>query len=362
MSSRQNITTRRGFLKAAAVTAAAATVTGSGAAILSKELGLFTEGSSTPLVAVSSAEIIPASLPTSAIAPTVQTAVTSSNAGQLVSDLATATGDNARLASDLNAAREKIALLEQSLSEQASQHTATQLELDKQTKQMGVLGGLVALYEQLDQVDIGDSVADGLSQVGASISGLIDDIPSVQDGLTASRAILDNLESEVPLVEGGRIWLLVHVAQIQTLFSAVMEMLESAVDRAEPLLDMMGNWAKKVLRWLPFGFGQRTALLIDAITALISLAPDSVSGTESNVARPLELWLGKADEEDIPLVSNVVKPIRDEVLVSAENHLSKTRTLHTQYSSKVAQPLDRALAQRNRIRASIAAYREQNKI
>ena len=361
MSSKQSITTRRGFLKAAVVTAAAATVAGGGTAILSKELGL-TTGVTEPLVAVGSAETIPAILPASAIAPAVQTSVTSSNAGQLVSDLAAATGDNARLASDLNAAREKIALLEQSLSEQASQHTTTQLELDKQTKQMGVLGGLVALYEQLDQVDIGDLVADGLSQVGASISGLIDDIPSVQDGLTASRAILNNLESEIPLVEGGRIWLLAHVAQIQLLFSAVMEMLESAVDRAEPLLDMMGNWAKKVLRWLPFGFGQRTALLIDAITALVNLAPDSVSGAESNIVRPLEVWLGKADEEDIPLVSKVVRPIRDEVLVSAENHLTKTHNLHTQYTNKVAQPLDLALAQRNRIRASIAAYREQNEI
>lgn len=362
MDNQQSITTRRGFLKAAALTAAAASVAGGGTAILTKKLG-FVDKTPIAIATMDSAEIVlPITSSPQLTAPIIQKSVTSSNAGQLVSDLATVTGNNVRLESELNAAREKISLLEQSLSEQTNRHSSTQFELDEQSKQVGLLGGLIALYEQLDQADIGDSVAHGLTEVEASISGLIDDIPSVQDGLAASRGILNTLESEIPLVEGGRIWLLAHVTQIQALFSAVLQMLENAVDSAEPLLDMMSNWAQKVLRWLPFGFGQRTALLIDAITALIQLAPDSISGTESNLVRPLELWLGKADEEDIPLLSKVVQPIRDQALVSAENHLNKTHKLHTQYSSKVTQPLDLALTQRNRVRASISAYREQNAI
>ncbi len=361
----QGITTRRGFLKAAALTAAAATVAGGGAAVVGEELGLLGGASNaTPLAAINASTAVSApviSVQPSAV-PAVQRVVTSSNPTALVSDLAAATGDKTRLESELNAARERIALLESSLNEQSDARAKMQIDLDNSMSQIGVLGGLVALYEQLDEVDVTDFVQDGLSQVGATISGIVDDIPGVQEGLVAGRAALDNLENEIPLVEGGRIWLLANVARMQGLFATVLGMLAVAVDSAEPLIDMMAAWATRVLRWLPFGFGERSADLIEAMTALLDAVPDSVDGAQVNVAQPLELWLGKADEADIPLLSKVVVPMRDGILNSAENHLNKTGELRTQFSAKVQEPIALAQENRNRIRASIDAYREQNAI
>lgn len=364
MKENQNITTRRGFLKAAAMTAAAATVAGGGAAVVSEELGLLGSGGATPLAAIDTSTV--ASAPVIAVQPSavpaVQRVVTSSNPNALVADLAAATGDKTRLESELNAARERIALLESSLNEQTEARAKMQIDLDDSLGQISVLGGLVALYEQLDEVDVTDFVQDGLSQVGATISGIVDDIPSVQEGLVAGRAALDNLENEIPLVEGGRIWLLANVVRIQGLFATVMTMLAVAVDSAEPLIDMMAAWATRVLRWLPFGFGERSADLIDAMTALLDAMPETVDGATVNVAQPLELWLGKADEPDIPLMSKIVVPMRDGVLSSAENHLTKTSGLRQQYSAKLQEPIKLAQENRNRVRASIEAYREQNAI
>ena len=361
MTEEQGITTRRGFLKAAAITAATATVAGGGAAALSKELGLTGGSQATPLAVVSSPSTVNSVASTVATAPpVVQKVVTSSNANQLVTDLASATGDKVRLESELNAAREKIALLEQSLVEKETLQAATMQQLDESNQQIGVLGGLVALYEQLDEVDVSDFVAEGLSEVGATISGIIDEIPSVQEGLQAGRAALDNLEGEIPLMEGGRLWLLAQIVQMQALFAGVMNMLEAAADNAGPLLDMMANWAKKVLRWLPFGFGQTTATLIDAITLLLDATPNTVDGAQINVAQPLEMWLGKPDEPDVPLVSKVVTPLRTKVIDSAENHLARTSTLRSTYSAKVQEPIKLAQENRDRIRASITAYRQQN--
>lgn len=361
----QGITTRRGFLKAATLTAAAATVAGGGAAVITQELGIG-QSSATPLAATEGVRgAVANSLPPASAqpaAPTVQRVVSSNNANQLVADLASTTGEKVRLESELNAARERIALLEASLNDQNDERVKMQMQLDDSIAQVGVLGGLVSLYEQLDEIDVGDFVSDGLAEVGATISGIVDDIPTVQESLATGRSLLDNLESEVPLVEAGRLWLINNVVRLQGLFGVVMAMLEVAVDRAEPLIDMMAEWATRVLRWLPFGFGQRTANLIDAMTALLDALPETMDGAQVNVAQPLELWLGKADEPDVPLVSKVVKPVREQVIASAENHLSKSSSLRTQYSAKVQEPIKLAQENRARIRASIDAYREQNAI
>lgn len=362
MTDEQSITTRRGFLKAAAFTAAAATVAGGGTAMVVEELGLGAKTSTAPLAAMESTSTALSPTAAQSSAPAVERVISSSNANQLVADLASVTGEKVRLESELNAAQERIALLESSLTEAADARAKMQLSLDDNIRQVGVLGGLVALYEKLDDTDIGDFVSDGLNDVGASIAGLVDDIPTVQEGLAAGRAALDNLESEIPLVEGGRIWLLGNLARIQTLFATVMTMLEVAVDRAEPLLDMMAQWTTNVLRWLPFGFGQRTANLIDAISALLDVLPESVDGSTVNVAQPLELWLGKADEPDVPLLSKVVQPIRELVLDSAETHLSKTSELRTQFNAKLQEPVQLAREERIRIRADIEAYRQKNAI
>ena len=368
MADSNSITTRRGFLKAAAVTAAAATVAGGGGAIAINKLSgnatqpLAVVGTSGNGLAATSAETT-----TSLVAPVVQaqpvaqTAI-SSNSTQLVTDLAAATSDNSLLESELANAREKIAQLEQALSEKAAGEEQMRMQIDDGTRQIGALTGLVALYEQLDEVDVSDFISDGLNDMGAAITNLVDDIPGVQEGLTFGRNALDNLESEVPLVEGGRIWMLSHVERLQSLYLNVSTMLEGAVETVEPLLLMMSAWTQRVLRWLPFGFGQSSALLIEAVTELLDATPDSIDGAKVNVMQPLELWLGRADEEDIPLLSQVVAPMRERVLVSAETHLNKSAELPIKFNNSVKEPLRQAQEARATIRDSINAYRETNAV
>ena len=288
-----------------------------------------------------------------------QPVVAASDAGQLVTDLAATKAENARLQSELEAARQRIALLEGSVDDGSSAQNALRMELDSATARVGVLSGLVALYERLDEVDVGAFVANGFDEMGAAIGNVVDDIPTLRESLDGGRRLLGELEDQVPLVENARLWLLAQIGRIELIYGTIVVMLQVAAERSGNAIELMAEWLQKVLGWLPFGLGERTTNLINAVTALIDVMPETLRGTNDNVAQALELWLGKADESDVPLVSRVIVPLREQVLDWAEAQLSKTAELRQTYDSKITEPLRLAHENRQRIRDGIEMYRQQ---
>lgn len=309
--------------------------------------------------------VIPATQPT-ATPLSVQVAppqpIAQGDNSQLALDLAQAQMENSRLQSELTAAQQHIAQLEANLGLQEGESTTLRMELDGANTQIGVLGGLVALYEQLDNGDVGDFISNGMQEMAANIGEVVDDIPTVQETLSAGRQLLLNLESEVPLIDGARLWLLGHVTRVGIAYAMVNQMLLNIVDSASDVLGMMSEWTDKLLNWLPFGLGERTSNVIAALSDLLDVTPETTTGLVTNVADPLEMWLGSADEEATPLVDNVIAPLKGGVLGSAENHLTRTATLRQSYQSKVRDPFNVAIDNRNRIRASIDAYKVQHSL
>ena len=47
-----------------------------------------------------------------------------------------------------------------------------------------------------------------------------------------------------------------------------------------------------------------------ALTTLVGETPNTVNGVQQNVAQPLDIWLGSANEE-APLQRKLVKPMRE---------------------------------------------------
>lgn len=306
--------------------------------------------------------IIPATQPTTAPAQVVPQPIVQGDNTQLATDLAAARLENSRLQSELAAAQQRIADLESALGLKEGESADLRTELDSATGQIGVLGGLVALYQQLDSYDVGDYVSNGMQEMAADLSGIVDDIPSVQETLSTGRQLLQNLESEVPLIDGARLWLLGHVSRVSVAYSGARQMLLNVSEGTSDILGMMADWTEKLLKWLPFGLGENTANLINALAQLLDVTPETTDGLVSNVANPLEMWLGRADEAATPLVDNVIVPLKVGVLNSAENHLSRTATLRQDYQRKVRDPFTLAMDNRDRVRASIDAYKIQHSL
>ncbi|MGB1253898.1 MAG: twin-arginine translocation signal domain-containing protein [Candidatus Promineifilaceae bacterium] len=356
-----DLTTRRGFLKAATVTTAAAVATGSGAAILLKELGTV-QPVATPLVAFAEdaapvANAIQSSIPQTAITKVGTTQNAPINT-QMATDFANALSENVSLQSELGNAAQRIADLERALADSETTQTTLRNDLTGANERVGILAGAVALYEQMDEVDINGIVSRGMSQVSETISDVVDDIPSVSEGLQAGRNALLQFDSEIPLMDGARMWLLLHITRISVLFHNVESMVAIAADNTGTVVELIGEWIGKVLKWLPFNLGEKTANLVQSIADLLDATPDTANTAQQKVLQPLELWFGRADTTDVPLRDRVVAPIRDNSFAKAEAHLGKTGNLRGEYRAKLADPTNLALEQRARIQESIRAYRE----
>ncbi|MFZ0547222.1 MAG: twin-arginine translocation signal domain-containing protein [Candidatus Promineifilaceae bacterium] len=345
---------RRGFLKAAALTAVAATATGTGAALL------IDKGKPPTITSVQAPP-----LPTTPVT-TVQT---SQNASDLLARLAAAQAENVRLQSELGAAQRQLASYQPTTdpgSDPAAEAYQLQLEeanaqISSLNGQVGILGGLVALYEQVEGVDLGAVASNGIASVSGVLDELLQNVPSVEEGLQAGEQALSEFEAQVPLVDNGRRWLAEHIERVNAYYAAIEAALQEAVEAVGSFLQMLNQWFQDVLKWLPFGIGDKAASIMDAMTNLLAETPNTISGVRTNVVQPLNGWF-ELDEGETHLHRNLIKPVREGVLSRASAAMSQTHSVNDMYQTQLVQPIQANIEQKNAIREQIAAYRQEHQI
>lgn len=349
---------RRSFLKGAALTAVAATATGAGAAVLTRQDG-------TPIIeAITAPTAVPAvpSAPLPTVAAVVQQAAGApAQTEQLLANLAGSQAENMRLQAELDALRRELDSTTASGQEQQAAREALALELNNANGQIGVLGGLVALYDQLDDLDVGELLSLGLGSVSTRFSELFEQTPLLADGIQSGELALAEVEAHLPLLENGRQWLDAQVNKVEGFYGEVEAVLRDAVEAVGSFLEMLGKWFDGLKRWLPFGIGEKAVGVMSALTTLIAETPNTVSGLNTNIAQPLDVWLAR--EEDAPaLQRRLIKPLREQVLTRATATLAKTEAVKTAYQAQVVEPVQVALTNRQTIREQINAYREQYQV
>ena len=77
--------------------------------------------------------------------------------------------------------------------------------------------------------------------------------------------------------------------------------------------------------------------------------------------QPLDAWLARIDDEPA-LRQTLIKPIRDQVLVEADNTISRAQQVHSVYHAELSQPIASARLTRDEIRQRIADYKQQNQV
>ena len=336
---------RRNFMKAAALTAVAATATGAGAALLKKETAV-------PL---------PAPQVTTTTLPTNTLITANADTADLWSRLLEAQAENMRLQSSLSAMERQVAALDQQLAGKGSASEQLTVELANANQQVGLLAGLLALYEQLDEVDVATVWNEGVEALSESITDWVDEIPSLDESIEFGRQALDNLEEHIPLLENGRIWLESQREKLELYYQSIEALLTAAVEVTAPFLDMINEWFQKINRWLPFNLGQQAADIVASMTTLLAETPHTVSGLHTNVVQPLDIWLNKEGGETV-LQRDMVRPIRLGVLEKAKGATAKAQQVHTVYQTQLLEPTQTAVSNQQSVRTLISQYREQHQI
>ena len=343
---------RRGFLKALAVTGIAATATGGGAALW------LNRAEEAPSLTVMTP-------PAAAGAPSVSAigeAVTpDTKAPDLLARLASAEAENLRLQAELDATRRQLAALDSANGDSAQLNETLQLELASANNRVSLLAGLIALYEQLDGVDITETIDAGLDTFGAAIGELVDDLPRLENGVARGEEALNNLEAQIPQVREGRVWLDDHLARLQPLYEEAEAVLRSAVEKAGTFLQMVHDWFQGVLKWLPFGAGDRAATVMESLAGLLDETPNTIQGLQRNLAEPLDVWLA-GDGEETRLQSHLVKPLKEEALQPAQDVAARVRAQKALYEEKVLEPAKESADSKRLVREQIADYRRKYEI
>jgi hypothetical protein len=367
---------RRTFLKGAAVTAVAATATGAGAAVLSQRDGNeVAQSVSGSFGNLATAPVVEApSLPTSATVSDAQVgAVPTATAvmpaasiqpvqdEQLLANLAHSQAENLRLQAELDAVRRDLESATAFGQEQQVVREALRQELDQANGRIGILGGLVALYEQLDGIDMGELLNQGIDSLSTSFNELLGEASLLSAGVESGELALAEVEGHLPLLENGRQWLEAQANKVEGFYGEVETVLRNAVERIGTFLEMLGDWFEGLQRWLPFGIGQKAIGVMSALTTLIAETPNTLSGLHTNIAQPLDVWLAR-ETEGPALQRTLIKPLREQLLTRAAGTIAKTENTRTTYERDVAEPVRTALGTRQVLREQILAYRQQHQV
>jgi hypothetical protein len=342
---------RRGFLRAAAAAAVAAAAAGTGAALLMEQKQ---DG---PTIISPPFE----SLPVPFVADPAPEFVT------LRSQMAAVQAENFRLQTQLASAQGQLELISRTNEQQnGSQAEAWRLQLDDANTQVASLGGqvtllagLVSLYEQLDAVDITAVASEGVATVSGILTGVIEEVPSVTEGIQAGRDALDEFEDQIPSLEEGQRWLVEQVEVLNGYYAALEIALQNSVDVAGSFLQKLDRWFQDILKWLPFGIGDRAATIMNALADLLESVPETIDGAQTQVAGPLNQWLER-DGQETRLHKHLIRPVRNSAFDRASRTVTQVEALDSVYQSRLAEPVIAAAEQQRLIREQIATYRQNN--
>jgi hypothetical protein len=254
-----------------------------------------------------------------------------------------------------------LAALQTAEGEGRAARDAMSLELEDSRNRLGVLGGLVALYQQLDDADMGGIIENGLGALGEKIGELVGGAPALAAGLDTGQLALGEMEAHIPLLDNGRSWLDAQAGKVRGFYGEVEAWLQQAVERVGDFFEMLAAWFESLRRWLPFGAGEKAAGVMGALTTLLAETPVTLTGLDTNIAQPLDVWLQRIDGEPA-FTRRFVKPLRDEVITRARTTVDQANQVGAVYEAHLAAPARAALGNRQTLRQQIADYRAQNQI
>jgi hypothetical protein len=346
---------RRNFMRNLAIATLAATTAGTGAALISGEW----KKTSVTSPVIRELPAVPTAVPAVRSAQSVITA--QNDASELLARLAESQAENMRLQAVLEATQRDLESLVVTNSSNRSATEDLSIQLAGANEQIGILSGLVALYDQLDEVDVTETVQNGLAIVTDSINNLVDQTPVLSEGIELGHQALAEVEEHIPQLEDGRIWMEAQVNKLGTFYDTVEVVLQGVLDSVGSFLDLVQSWFDGVRKWLPFGIDEKAANVVNALSDLVAETPHTINGLDSYIAKPLDVWLAR--EEDTPrLQRRLIKPIREQVLVEANETINRAHNVKTIYQDQLSLPVEATVANRIAVRQQIADYRQQHQV
>lgn len=241
---------------------------------------------------------------------------------------------------------------------------AADLELqafvENAAEEVAKLLGLLDLYEELDKIGLDGIIEKGLAAVALPLGAVEAGALALKSGLEWAENALRSLGEAVPTAQESLLWLEAQVSAVADAIERLEDGVAKALDRAtdNAVGEAVKEFTAKILDLLPFGLGDRFRDALSGLVALVTSVDDLVEGINTKLLEPLrENWF--SGEEGKGMSGTFLDPLVENILDPLEEHLDSLAALADTVQSELASPTQKAMAERARLRAEIARYKDE---
>ncbi len=223
------------------------------------------------------------------------------------------------------------------------------------------LQGLVALYEDLEQIGLDAILETGMAAVAIPLEGIELGAKALKAGLDLVEEGVLSLEQALPTAQESILWLESQISALASGIATLEEALGRALGQAldNPVAQALGEFARLVLDNLPFGLGDRIRDVLDGLVTLVTGLDDLLEGFNAYVLEPLrETWFSTEEGEGVE--ATLLTPLVVHVLDPLEAHLEGLAELVDAWQGKLMAPTERALVDRAKVKESIVQYKTEH--
>ena len=222
------------------------------------------------------------------------------------------------------------------------------------------LRGLVALYENLEQVGIDALLSTGMAALSLSLGGLETGITALEKGVDLVDDGVSALERSFPTIRSGLTIVESLVASLERRVRRLQDVMAEVQEMVSPLSDAVGSFFSSLVERIP-GVGPSIIDALDRISDLVGALPDAIGEIRTGLLEPLrEEWF--TDEEERGLKGRLFNPLQESLLEPLEDFLGDLADAVDTWETQLVDPLEDGLTQRKTIRQQIAEYKDREGI
>lgn len=220
--------------------------------------------------------------------------------------------------------------------------------------------GLLALYENLEQVGIDALLSTGLAAMALSLGGLKLGVTALERGVDLVDGAVAAFEGSFPTVRRGLAVVESLVTSLEGRVRQLQDVMAEVQDLVSPLSDAVGSFFSSLVERIP-GVGPAIVDALDRISELVGSLPDAIGEIRSRLLEPLRQdWF--TDDEEEGFKGRLSNPLQESLLEPLDSFLSELADSIDEWRTRLADPVEEALLQRKVIRQQIVDYREREGI
>ncbi|HEM60861.1 MAG TPA: hypothetical protein ENO24_01080, partial [Chloroflexi bacterium] len=206
------------------------------------------------------------------------------------------------------------------------------------------LRGLLALYENLEQVGIDALLSAGMAAVSLSLGGLETAVTALEKGVDLVDKGVSVLERSFPTIRSGLSIVERLVEGLERRVRQLQDVMAEVQEMVSPLSDAVGSFFSSLVERIP-GVGPSIVDALDRISELVGSLPEAIGEIRDSLLEPLrEEWF--TDDEESGLKGRLLNPLQESLLEPLEEFLSDLADTIDEWQTELVAPLEGALIER----------------